>query len=220
MNVLNYDTICQMILGAVSEIRTHSDELSLLDAEVGDGDHGVTMRRAMEKIAAVMAGHPDQSISNLLSDIAWALLAIDGGATGPLFGSLFLGMADATEGKTSLTIQEMVEMFAGGLASLQEQSKAKLGDKTLMDAIIPAVDALRQNPIQGDILAALKAAATAARNGSNSTVNLVAHFGRAKFQGERTLGKLDPGSVSMALFFEGMLHGLEHRVRDSISPDA
>ncbi len=219
MNEIGYDDLCRMILGAVDQICLHSDELSLLDAEVGDGDHGVTMRRAMEKAAAVISAHSGQDVSSLLDEIGWALMSIDGGATGPLFGSLFLGMSEASAGKSTLDLKDFAGLFAGGLASLQQQSKARLGDKTLMDALIPAVEALQAQSAQSqDILAALRAGALAARAGSNATANLVAHFGRAKYQGERTLGKLDPGSVSMAYFFEGLLAGLEKQISTPGTP--
>ncbi|TLN26590.1 dihydroxyacetone kinase subunit L [bacterium] len=116
-------------------------------------------------------------------------------------------------------MKDFAGLFAGGLANLQQQSKARLGDKTLMDALIPAVEALQaQSAHTQDILVALRAGAQAARAGSNATATLVAHFGRAKYQGERTLGKLDPGSVSMAYFFEGLLAGLEKQISTPSTP--
>ncbi|MHB8112735.1 MAG: DAK2 domain-containing protein, partial [Bellilinea sp.] len=101
-------------------------------------------------------------------------------------------------------------MFEGGLSSIQEQTKARVGDKTLMDALIPSVAALRSSAEKGnDILSMLDAAANAAQQGAEATKNFPARFGRAKYQGDRTLGKPDPGSISMALVFKGFINGLK-----------
>lgn len=206
---VSYDDLKRMLGGAVEIIREKNDELSLLDAAIGDGDHGVTMLRAFERLNEIVAANPNGQISPLLSDIAWALMDCDGGATGPLYGSLFLGMSEATEGLDSLDANAVAKMLEGGLASLEKQTKARVGDKTLMDALIPAVHALRasagSNP---DIAVMLDAAASAALQGAESTKNIPARFGRAKFQGERTLGHPDPGSVSMAYVFKGFKNGL------------
>ena len=91
---VEYDDLKRMLEGAVEIIRRTNDELSILDAAIGDGDHGVTMLRAFEKLHQVMEAHPQGKIEDLLNDIGWALLDIDGGATGPLYGSLFLGMGE------------------------------------------------------------------------------------------------------------------------------
>ena len=204
-----YDDIKQMLAGAIEIIRQKNAELSLLDTAIGDGDHGVTMLRAMEKINQVNSAHSDANISNLLNEIGWALLDIDGGAVGPLYGSLFLGMAEATSGQESLSPDHFAQMFEGGLESIEKQTKARVGDKTMMDALIPAVQALRTCADQGQSIAAmLDMAAAAATAGAESTRNIAAHYGRAKFQGERTLGHPDPGSVSTAYLFQGMRAGL------------
>lgn len=204
-----YDDIKQMLGGAVEIIRQKNGELSLLDAAIGDGDHGVTMLRAMEKINKVISAHTNENISDLLSEIGWALLDIDGGAVGPLYGSLFLGMSEATQGQESLDADHFAQMFESGLGSIEKQTKARIGDKTMMDALIPAVQALRTSAEQGAAIAAmLDLAAAAAMEGAESTRNIAAHYGRAKFQGERTLGHPDPGSVSMAYLFKGMRAGI------------
>lgn len=206
---IDYQNLCQMLKGAVEIIRTNCDDLSVLDAEIGDGDHGITMLRAMETMEEVIDNHQGREISPLLNDIAWAIMGIDGGATGPLYGALFLGMSDATAGKTTLDCPAFAEMFQGGLSAIQEQTKARVGDKTLMDALIPAVNAISSSADQGkDIQEMLIAAAEAGRQGADATKDIPARYGRAKFQGERTIGKPDPGSVSMALVFQGFLNGL------------
>ena len=209
VDVLECLDLCRMLRGALQIIRLHKDELCLIDAEIGDGDHGITMSRAMEKMGEVIDATPNQQISPMLNDIAWALMGIDGGAAGPLYGSIFLGMADATIGKDTLTSTDVAAMFEGGLASIQQQTPAREGDKTLLDAFIPAIRSLRSESAQGtSLIDMMQQAALAAREGSEATRNYPARFGRAKFQGDRTIGTPDPGSVSMALVFEGFVEGL------------
>lgn len=206
---IGYEDIKRMLSGAISIIREKKDELSLLDAAIGDGDHGVTMLRAMEKMGEVVASQPAGDLSGLLNEIGWALMNIDGGATGPLYGSLFLGMSDATGGMTFLSSDTFAQMFEGGVKSLEQQTKARVGDKTLMDALIPAVQALRSAADQGrSIPDMLTAAASAAQQGAEATRSIPARYGRAKFQGDRTIGHPDPGSVSMAYVFQGFRDGL------------
>jgi len=210
LNQIDYQQLCQMLNGAIQIVCLNCNDLSLLDAETGDGDHGVTMKRAMEKMGEVITKSQTRQISQLLGDISWALMDIDGGAVGPLYGSLFLGMSEATVDKSALDCEAFATMFEGGLSSIQEQTKARVGDKTLMDALIPSVAALRTGAQKGhDIFSMLDAAANAAQQGAEATKNFPARFGRAKYQGDRTLGKPDPGSVSMALVFKGFINGLK-----------
>lgn len=204
------EDIKRMLGGALAIIRLKSDELSLMDAAIGDGDHGVTMLRAMEKMGKVVEAQPQTTLSDLLNEIAWALMDIDGGATGPLYGSLFLGMSEGIAGLDSLDSNAFARMFEQGLTSIEQQTKARVGDKTMMDALIPAVQALRSAADQGKAIPELlEAACAAAIQGAESTRNIPARYGRAKYQGERTLGHPDPGSVSMAYMFQGFRDGLK-----------
>ena len=167
------------------------------------------MLRAMQKTGQVIDEHGQDEIAALLGTISWELLCIDGGATGPLYGSLFGGMAEAVQGKTVLDGKDLAAMFEGGLEALQQQTAARVGDKTMMDALIPAVLALRAAAEQEkNIRTMLEEAAAAALAGAEATKKIPARFGRAKFQGERTIGHPDPGSVSMALIFQGFVNGL------------
>ena len=207
--VIGFNVLVQMLSGAAQLIQQNRDELCRIDAVIGDGDHGVTMARAMKIVTEKIAAAGSTDMQGLLEDIAWALMDCDGGATGPLYGSLFLGMSNGTAGKTTLDGPGFARMLESGLESIQQQTKAKVGDKTMMDALIPAVQAATQAAKEGqDILAVLVAAAEAARQGSEFTRSIPARFGRAKYQGERTIGHPDPGSVSITLVFKGFLNGL------------
>jgi len=205
---INYDTLIKMLSGAAELIIKNRDELGKLDSAIGDGDHGVTMERAMTIVSTKAKQNKSGDISSMMDEIGWDLLNCDGGATGPLYGSLFLGMAEATKGKSELDGLALAGMLDGGLKSIMQQSKAKIGDKTMLDALIPAVEAAQKAAAdKQDIGKILSSAVEAARKGSDYTATIPARFGRAKFQGERTIGHADPGSVSTTLFFQGLLNG-------------
>lgn len=207
--VLDYEQYAKMLMGAVEIIRENHAMLSSLDAETGDGDHGVTMLRAMNKVGDVITTYPTQDLKSLTYDIGWALLGIDGGSTGPLFGSLFMGMSEALEGKANIDAETLAKMFESGLTAIQLQTKAQVGDKTMIDALVPAINAMRTAAdSHKDIMMVLQAAVKAAEDGALATKNMQARFGRAKHQGERTIGHQDPGATSTSLIFRGMLNGL------------
>jgi dihydroxyacetone kinase phosphoprotein-dependent L subunit len=198
-----------MIAGAIERVRSSSAFLSELDSACGDGDHGITMRRAMGLLEKALSEKKEESLSALIGRLAWTLLGVDGGATGPLLGSLFMGMAEAVGEQDELDGAALASAFEAGLASVQRQTKAQVGDKTMIDSLVPAVKALRTGADAGKTLAnSLHDAAEAARNGAASTKNLIAKFGKAKFSAERTLGHQDAGATSMAMIFEGFCEGV------------
>lgn len=190
---------------AALHVRAQIDRLSELDAAVGDGDHGTTMARVCDAILATLETSPSDSPAALCGALGWAVMCTDGGSTSPLLGSFFAGMEDGlTAWQGPLTSQALCAAFAAGLRSVRVQTPAKPGDKTLIDALVPAVEALHQAAEAGkEPTEALAAAAEAAVAGAEATRPLRAVFGRARNLGERTVGHLDPGAVSVALFFEG-----------------
>jgi phosphoenolpyruvate---glycerone phosphotransferase subunit DhaL len=212
INQIGYDDFVNMLLSSVAVIESQNQRLSQLDSISGDGDHGTTMLRAMKLISKAVDEQKSKEIKILLESVSWNLLGVDGGATGPLLGSLFKGMADSLTETQQVTMIEFSQMLATGLTSIEKITKARVGDKTMMDALVPAVIALRDSAQKGkDFLEALKSAAEAAKNGAEATKDLVARFGRAKNLGERTLGHPDPGATSIALIFEAFYEGLMKR---------
>ena len=202
--------ITKMIMGAVSEIRDNIDELSRLDSVIGDGDHGTSMNKAANAAAEIADNPGGRDLKTLLYDTGWSIMCIDGGSTGPLLGSFFMGMSDAVEGVNELDARQTAAMFQGGMTKMQKQSKAKVGDKTMMDALIPAVEAMKTAADNGqDVASILNQAAEAARKGSQATREMKAAFGRARNLGARSIGHIDPGSASIALIFKGFRAGLE-----------
>ena len=198
-----------MLAAAAAQVREGSDYLSQLDAAGGDGDHGTTMRRAMGEIEKTLAAHPEASLRELISQVGWALLGIDGGATGPLLGSFFLGIAEEVGDRSSLDAAGLAGAFAAGGARVQKQTKAQAGDKTMLDALLPALAALRDDAAAGkDAAWALRDAAEAAARGAAATKEWVPKFGKARFAGERTRGHPDPGATSLAMIFAGFSAGI------------
>ncbi|PYV92690.1 MAG: dihydroxyacetone kinase subunit L [Acidobacteria bacterium] len=198
-----------MMGGAIEKVKCEHKVLSELDSACGDGDHGTTMLRATNQLEKVMTAHQSDNLQGLLSDMGWTVLGIDGGATGPLLGSFFTGMSESVAGKQTLDTEALTAMFEAGLNALKKQTKAQVGDKTLMDALVPAVAALRAGAeANKEILQILREAAAAAQEGAYSTKNLKARFGRAKYLGDRTLGHQDPGATSISLMFQGFYDGL------------
>jgi dihydroxyacetone kinase-like protein len=196
------DIFARMTAGAIGLLRDNQARLSELDSAIGDGDHGTTIARAVARMEDAIQSHP-RDLAELLNRIGNALLGLDGGATGPLFATFYLGMAEAAP-QPGATIAEWAAMFEAGRDALLKRTKARAGDKTLMDALLPAVEALRAAANRKEELgAAMTAAAAAARSGAASTAEYRARFGRARFLGDRAVGHQDPGATSLALLFEG-----------------
>jgi dihydroxyacetone kinase-like protein len=198
-----------MLAAAADRVREGSDYLSQLDAAGGDGDHGTTMRRAMSEIDKTLTAHPEARLQDLIEQVGWALLSVDGGATGPLLGSFFLGIADAVGECPTLDAKGLAGAFEAGGARVRKQSKAQAGDKTMLDALLPALMALRAAADAGkDSAQALRDAAEAAARGAEATKDWVPKFGKARFAGERTRGYPDPGATSLAMIFAGFAAGI------------
>ena len=202
MEKLSIEQFKKMLAKAASAIEAAKDELTELDSQIGDGDHGTTMVKVMNKIRDTAEAYSGSDFKALLSEIGMSVLNMGGGATVPLFGSLFSGMSRAVaEGMEQLSKDELSEAFKSGEARLLKFSKAPLGAKTLVDSLTPAVAAF--DAFEGcDIADALEAARLAAHEGCMKTKDYVAHFGRAKNLGERAIGIPDPGSVSVSIIFK------------------
>ncbi len=200
-----YSDIRKMFLAVVEKIRKNHQELSRLDSATGDGDHGTTMLRSFDAVDKTIQDAQGEDLKSLLYDMGWNIMCADGGSTGPLLGSLFMGMSETLERKDSLNASGLAEMFRAGLNSMSEQSKAQVGDKTMMDALIPAVEALEKAAADGEPIVDMFAnAAKAAADGAEATKQMQAKFGRARNLGERTLGHKDPGATSMSLIFQAL----------------
>ncbi|MEI6784740.1 MAG: dihydroxyacetone kinase subunit DhaL [Verrucomicrobiota bacterium] len=205
---IGYQQVCGMLNAATDQIRQNHELLSKLDSAVGDGDHGTTILRAMEAVSKTISESPAPDLNTLFSAIAWAVMSCDGGSTGPLLGSFFMGLSDGAAGRGELDCAGLVTVFEAGVAKLQQQSRAQVGDKTMMDAFLPALAALKAADGSRGIKAALEQAAEAAAKGAEATKSMKAKFGRARNLGDRVLGHADPGAVSVSLLFKGFSAGI------------
>ncbi|WP_303871312.1 dihydroxyacetone kinase subunit L [Acetobacterium wieringae] len=198
--------IKSMLITAAQEITDHVDILTDLDCALGDGDHGTTMK----KLTHVMFDQiePWNETTNLkdgLKSLTDALEDVSGGSAGPLFSAFVYGMAEAADTDAPTTDVFVKQILLGAYDEFFATSKAEVGDKTMMDAIYPATEVIRN--ATADMKTTLEKAAIAARSGSDNTAGMLAKYGRARYIGDRCLGHKDPGSVTFAYFYEGLAKG-------------
>jgi phosphoenolpyruvate---glycerone phosphotransferase subunit DhaL len=185
-------------------IAEQRQELTRLDTAIGDADHGTNMDRGMRAaIERVGAIEGDDDIGAAFKAVGMALVSKVGGAAGPLYGTLFLQMGNATAGASELDLAGWSDALAAGLKGVETRGKAEPGDKTMVDALMPAVEALQRAQNDGaELSAALEQSAEAAQKGMEDTVPLVARKGRASYLGERSAGHQDPGATSSYLLVQ------------------
>jgi dihydroxyacetone kinase-like protein len=166
------------------------------------------MMRAMEAVEKTVNENTNTDLKYLFSTVAWAVMSVDAGSTGPLLGTFFKGLSEGATGQNEFDSVGLAALVEAGTTKLQMLSRAQIGDKTMMDAFLPALAALKgADPAQG-IKTALQQAAAAAAQGAEATKIMRAKFGRARLLGERSLGAVDPGAMSVALLFEGFCEAL------------
>jgi phosphoenolpyruvate---glycerone phosphotransferase subunit DhaL len=191
------DQIRDWIRRYAEVIAEHRVELVQLDTAIGDGDHGTNMDRGMKKALEKLDGQEGADIGALLKTVAMALISSVGGAAGPLYGTLFLQMGTAAAGKEELDLAGWTAAVEAGIKGVQSRGKAEPGDKTMIDALLPALAALQAG--DGDAGEALRKAADAAEEGMKATIPLEARRGRASYLGPRSVGHQDPGATSSYL---------------------
>lgn len=183
------------IRAVAATVAEHRVELIQLDRAIGDGDHGENLDRGFTAVLAAFEASTPDSPSAVLKTVATTLISKVGGAAGPLYGTAFLRASAAVKDRESLGPEDIVAALTAALGGVVARGKAELGEKTMVDALDPAVKAAT-----GDTVASvLAAAADAAEKGAEATVPLVAHKGRASYLGERSAGHMDPGARSTSL---------------------
>lgn len=192
------DAAARWLADYATVIHEHAGELTDLDRAIGDADHGSNMDRGLAAVADVDASAFDDAAA-YLKKVGMTLVSTVGGASGPLFGTFFLRLGAAWQGDADAAT--LGTALRAGLDGVVARGKAEVGDKTMVDALAPAVDAYEAAAPQG-VAAALRAAADAAASGRDATIPLVARKGRASYLGERSAGHQDPGATSLALLLE------------------
>lgn len=192
----NAEGVIAAMRSVAQVVEAHRDELVTLDREIGDGDHGENLKRGFTAVLSKLDNAGDTP-GAVLKIVASTLISTVGGAAGPLYGTGFLRAAAKLGTAETLTPESVVDALQAALDGVVARGKAEVGDKTMVDALTPAVAAARE--ASGSIADVLKAAADAADKGAQDTVPLVARKGRASYLGERSAGHMDPGARSTAL---------------------
>ncbi|GMQ63631.1 dihydroxyacetone kinase subunit DhaL [Vallitalea maricola] len=175
------------------------DELSKLDAVIGDGDHGVTMARGAKAAKIKVSELENGTCRDYFKTFGRTLVSTLGGAMGPLYGSIFLEISKACKGKEEVSLNEFSEGFNNGLLKVMELGGAKVGDKTMVDSIHPTVEALMKSNEEGkDLADGFELAVKAAEEGVNSTIPLIARRGRSRYLQEKAIGHQDAGATSFS----------------------
>jgi dihydroxyacetone kinase-like protein len=187
------------------EMAEHREELVALDTAIGDGDHGTNMNRGMTKALEKLVASEQADAGTVLKTVAMALISSVGGAAGPLYGTLFLQMGNALAGQDEVGLPAYAAAWRKGLEGVQARGKAEPEDKTMVDALIPGVEALES---ASDLDSGLRAAAAASEGGMKATIPLMARKGRASYLGERSKDHQDPGATSTYYLFKSAAEAL------------
>jgi len=187
----------------------HRQSLTRLDSEIGDGDHGTNMHRGFQAALERLENTDPASPSDALKAVSMALIGKVGGAAGPLYGTAFLKASGALAGKEEISAHDAAEALEVALSGVKQRGKAEAGDKTMVDALEPAVKAAKEAADSGSVADVFRAAASAAAEGAETTVPLTAKRGRASYMGERAAGHKDPGAASTHLLLDAAARTLE-----------
>lgn len=199
--------IIRMLRGAAALWTENKDRLSEIDSRFGDGDHGVTIGKIAGLMQKSLDVWEDDDIEKFLQDLGDSIMEIGGGSAGPLYGTMVGGLSEPLSGGNGIDGAMLKRMFAESLSAMEDITTAKVGDKTMMDALIPAAEAASK--ASDDVMEILKAAAEAAEQGAVDSEQYVSRFGRARSYKEQTIGTPDAGAVSTSLFFRGLYKGLQ-----------
>jgi phosphoenolpyruvate---glycerone phosphotransferase subunit DhaL len=200
---LSYDDVVGWIRRFAAVIDENKTYLTELDSAIGDADHGINMDRGFQAVIPKVEALPPGDIGAAFKTVGSTLISTVGGASGPLYGTFFLQLGIASAGKSTIDLATLLTGLDAALTSMQRLGKAEPGDKTMLDALMPARDSLRKALADGTSPGeALRGAVAAAEAGMKATIPLVARKGRASYLGERSAGHQDPGATSSYLLLQ------------------
>lgn len=198
---------------SVQVLHENSALLTQLDSAIGDADHGTNMDHGFQAVATKLPGLENADISTILKTVGSTLVSTVGGASGPLYGTAFLRAGMATMGKATLEAPDVIEMFEAALTGIKARGKAQTGEKTLLDALTPAIEAAKKAQTeQASVPEVVQRMANGAKTGMQSTIPMQATKGRASYLGERSIGHQDPGSTSCWLLLQALADTLAREV--------
>jgi dihydroxyacetone kinase-like protein len=197
---VSVEALGEWIRGFAQVVAENKEALTDLDSAIGDGDHGANMDRGMRAVVVALDDTKPATAGELFTKVGMTLVSTVGGASGPLFGTLFLRIGASLGNAEEVTLSQFAVALHAGLDGVVARGKAEAGDKTMFDALAPAVEALETAVSAGaDKAEALKSAAAAAESGRDATTPMLARKGRASYLGERSVGHQDPGATTVAL---------------------
>ena len=204
MQALNNKNGKTIVISMIKTIQANKEYLSEIDGAIGDGDHGINMSKGFTKCEALLKDK-EVSFGEALTSLGDVLFNEIGGSMGPLYGLLFTEMGKSIQEKDVINASSLNDMLGDGLGALREIVTAKVGDKTLMDVLIPAKESLQNSVNDGyDLVSTLEKMKAAAEKGKDATTDMVAKFGRASRLGERSIGVVDPGAASSCLLLKAI----------------
>lgn len=209
---INAEQVLKFIEMVAATVKEQRDYLTQLDSAIGDADHGINLDRGFSAVIAKLPTVADKDIGAILKTVGTTLVSTVGGASGPLYGTAFLRAGMATADRFELGPDDVVVALQAALEGIQARGKAQRGEKTMVDAIAPGIDALKEALAAGDDFgAALRTSVEATRQGMEATTPMLATKGRASYLGERSIGHQDPGATSAYLIAQAMLRVIEPR---------
>ena len=202
--------VTRFLEGVAARIKEHRDELTQLDSPIGDADHGINLDRGFTAVLGKLPTVADKDIGTILKTTGMTLVSTVGGASGPLYGTAFIRAGMALADRYELTEGEVVAALEAALEGIIARGKANRGDKTMVDAIGPGIDALKEAQASGeDFPNAMRRAVAAVEAGMKATIPMLALKGRASYLGERSIGHQDPGATSAYYIAQVMLETIE-----------
>ncbi len=204
------DQIVQWLRNLSGVLTENKEYLTKLDSAIGDADHGINMKRGFDRVMDKLPTVADKDIGSILKTIGMTLISSVGGASGPLYGTFFMRSGMAAAAKEELSGEDLVALLQAGVDGIVQRGRAQVGDKTMIDAWMPALDAMKESLADGnETIDALEAAVAAAEQGMKDTIPLQAKKGRASYLGERSIGHQDPGATSSYLMLKTLLDTLK-----------
>ncbi len=208
--LITKEQIIQWLAKSAAILNENKAYLTELDSAIGDADHGANMARGFNAVLDKLPAVADKDIGTLLKTTGMTLMSSVGGTSGPLYGAFFMRGASAVAGKAELNADDLGQLLADGSSGIVQRGRAEVGDKTMVDAWLPAVAAFKTALADGkDISAAMQLCVDAAEQGMRSTIPLQAKKGRASYLGGRSIGHQDPGATSTYLLLKALLDTLE-----------
>ena len=215
MQIFKNKSSGEIVLAIADQIIANRAYLSEIDGKIGDGDHGVNMAKGFGMATERIRGK-EMSLATAFDTLGTVLMTEIGGSIGPLYGVMFAQFSECIQTEQNIDAKIFVNMLNSGLEGIQTIGAAKVGDKTLLDTLVPSIEAFKEADSTGESFSdALDAFVVAAEKGRDSTKDLIAKIGRASRLGERSLGVLDAGATSCALILKALAHGAKERLVES-----